>query len=278
MQALETGKGQPVELGSHAMSVYKQEEVAKFLATASSSGDPNVALIVSQTPVEPGRIIFGEFMMVKTKRNLEENPRVASFAISEKLKMAGFKAEVRQWVGTGPYIEKLNNIEFFRYNAYAGIHRAAVCEITSPISLPQTVSYSSFAVNYAMIHASAFHEANNDPRIEIPAPVKKKFNGLMVIKALAYVDDDGFPGVLPILATAVHGGVLRFKVANYNRRLKELELPARVAVNVLTMDLMSYQVKGDLDRFERRLGVDTGVVIVKEVYSSMPPLCGERLV
>jgi hypothetical protein len=40
---------------------------------------------------------------------------------------------------------------------------------------------------------------------------------------------------------------------------------------------MTYQVKGTLVRFEKRVGLETGVVRIEEVYSSMPPLCGERL-
>lgn len=64
----------PVSMPSFVRSVYDQEEVAKFLATTSGDGKPNVALIVSQIPVEPDRLVFGEFMMVKTRKNLDENP------------------------------------------------------------------------------------------------------------------------------------------------------------------------------------------------------------
>src|SRR5450756_2566732 len=118
-----------IALPDGARAIYEQGEVAKFLATASAGGEVNVALIVSQTPTEEGKIVFGDFMMVKTKKNLSENGRVASLAITPKLKMAGFKGDVEGWTDTGPYIDLVNSIEFFRYNAYMGIHNVAPINI-----------------------------------------------------------------------------------------------------------------------------------------------------
>ncbi len=268
-----------VELPPAAMSVYRQEECAKFLATGSVEGVPNIALIVSQTPVEPGRVVFGEFMMVKTQANLKVNPRVASIAISADLEIAGFKGDVTGWTTTGEYIDMINSIPFFRYNAYAGIHNVATTEIRELLPLVTKVPMVTVGREYlAMRSIGRIGYARSLGGVETPGAIVSKFNGIMSVKALAYIDDDGYPCAVPVFGVMFRTpGELRFKVSYYNSAVADLELPRKVALNVLTMDLMTYQVKGTLVRFEKGLGLTTGVVRVEEAYSCVPPLVGERV-
>jgi hypothetical protein len=268
-----------VELPQAAMDVYKQEEVAKFLATASCEGVPNVALIVSQMPVEPSKVVFGEFMMVKSLANLKENSRVASMAISPKLEMGGFKGEVTSWTTTGEYIDIINSIPFFRYNAYAGIHNVAAIEVRKLLELPPKVSMATVGSEFVALRTRGRIGHGADlGGVTAPEPVRAKFDGIMSIKVLAFCDDDGYPNVVPAFGIMFRNPrEIRFKVSGYNSAVERLALPGRVALNVLTLDLMTYQVKGILARFEKHAGLKTGVIRVEEVYSSMPPLIGERL-
>ena len=276
---MEVASKTAVALPQAAMAVYQQEQVAKFLATASADGVPNVALIVSQMPVEPCKVVFGEFMMVKTRANLDENSRVASIAISEKLEMAGFKGEVTGWTTTGSYIDIINSIPFFRYNAYAGIHKVAAVEIRKLLPLPEKVSMARVGGEFvAMRTRGRLGHGANVGGVTVPEPVREKFDGIMSIKVLAFCDDDGYPNVVPAFGIMFRTpGELRFKVSQYNSAIEGLATPGKVALNVLTLDLMTYQVKGTLLRFEKHAGLKTGVIRVEEVYSSMPPLIGERL-
>lgn len=268
-----------VEMPASARAIYEQEEVAKFLATVSAAGVPNVALIVSQLPAEGGGLIFGEFMMVKTQVNLAENPRVASMAITPKLEIAGCKAELKGWTTSGPHVDRINNIGFFRYNAYAGIHNVAVADIHEMTPFVPRVSFLTVGAEYADIRTrgrvgrgAAVHG------VLTPTAIREKFNGIMTIKVIAFVDGDGYPGIAPLFSVMFRTpGELRFKVSSYNSHLRTLAPPCPVALNVLTMDLMTYQVKGELVRFERSAGFEAGVVRVDEAYSSIPPFCGERV-
>ncbi len=74
MELVREASEKAVELPPHGVAIYEQGEVAKFLATISAEGVPNVVLIVSQTPVEAGKIAFGEFMMVKNQGQLGGKP------------------------------------------------------------------------------------------------------------------------------------------------------------------------------------------------------------
>lgn len=275
----ETKSGRTVALPRSAMRVYRQEECAKFLATASLEGIPNVALIVSQTPVDDGKVIFGEFMMVKTQANLEANPRVASIAISEKLEMGGFKGDVTGWSGSGEYIDIINSIPFFRYNAYAGIHNVATCEIRELLPLPEKVSMLQVGREYmAMRTRGRVGHARSVGGVATPGAIRGRFDGIMSVKVLAYVGGDGYPCAVPVFGVRFRTpGELRFKLSGYNRPAWDLEPGTRVALNVLTLDLVTYQVKGTLMRFDDALGLRTGVVRIDEAYSCVPPLVGERV-
>lgn len=280
---MELVKEKPVKavvLPPGVIAIYEQGEVAKFLATASADGVPNVALIVSQTPVDPGKIAFGEFMMVKTQANLAANPRVASIALTAKLEMAGFKGDLEYWTQSGPYVERINEIDFFRYNAYGGIHNVAVTSVRELLPFPDKLSFLQVGGEFAAMRTLG-RIGRGEPLAgaDTPLPIRSKFNSIMSIKVLAFVDDDGYPDVVPLFGVLFRApGELLFKVSPYNARVRGLEPGTRVALNVLTLELMTYQVKGTLARFEKHMGLEVGVVKIEEAYSCMPPMVGERIV
>lgn len=269
-----------VELPPHAVAIYEQGEVAKFLATVSAEGVPNVVLIVSQTPVDPGKIAFGEFMMVKTQANLAADPRVASIGLTPKLEMAGFTAELEGWVQSGPYVERINEIDFFRYNAYGGVHNVAVANVRGLLPFPEKVSFLGVGLEFAAMRTIG--RVGRGEKVDgavTPKPIRDKFNSIMSIKVIAYVDEDGWPDVVPAFGALFRTpGELRFKVSGYNARIRKVRPGTRLALNVLTLDLLTYQLKGTLARFEKHLGLEVGVVKVEEAYSCMPPLVAERIV
>ena len=266
-------------LSEHALGVYREERAAKFLATLSAEGVPNVALIVSQIPADPGIVVFGEFMMVKTLANIKEDPRVASIAITEKLDMAGFKGEVTEWTKGGEYVDLINSIDFFRYNAYMGIHNVAVVRMNSILEIPEKVPMLKVGHEFLAIRGrGALARGTRLDGADIPRAISAKIASLMSIKVLAFKGADGSPDVLPVFSSLISpDGELRFLVSSYNRRARDIPLGSTVALNVLTMELVTYQVKGELVRFDKSLGVHEGVVRLTEAYSCVPPFCGQRV-
>jgi hypothetical protein len=113
----------------------------------------------------------------------------------------------------------------------------------------------------------------------VPATIRSKFGSIMSIKVLAFADAAGEADVVPVFGVIFRTpGELRFKVSGYNERARSIEPGSPVALNVLTMELMTYQVKGKLTRFEKHLGMEVGVVRIEEAYSCMPPLVAQRIV
>jgi len=266
------------KLPENVRLIYEREDVAKFLATQSADGVPNVALIVSQVPLDEERIAFGEFMMVKTKKNLLENPKFSSLCVSPKLELGGFKGEVLEWTEKGEAIDRINNIEFFRYNAYTGVGMAAVSSIKEILSFPPRMSYAKVLRDYLLASTISFYGGKERGGVSLPQVVKEKIDSVFSIKVVAYAGADGFPEIMPVFGIRVKGNSeVRFVPGDSKKAIIPCDLPANIALNVLTQDLLSYQVKGEVVRIDRTLNITSEVIKVREVYSSMPPFCGERI-
>lgn len=266
-------------LSPRELDLYREPQAAKFLATVSAEGEPNIALIISQTPIEEGKVAFGDFMMVKTKENLFHDGHLASVVVSEKLEFAGFRGEVGEWVDSGPVIDEINSVEFFRYNAYMGIHNVGIINLTEKTCLPAGTSYLSYFADFLAIHLfGSLVSQKNKSHLRVPSAVRKRFNSLLGVKAIAYVDEDGAPRAFPSLAVHLKkDGTLLLRIKEYNNQVAKLDEGKRVALGIVTQDAVSYQIKGDFVEVRNFAGARYGLVSIDEIYSSSPPLCGERL-
>ncbi|MDD5447558.1 MAG: hypothetical protein PHO53_00080 [Actinomycetota bacterium] len=268
-----------VTLSPRELDLYREPQAAKFLATVSAEGEPNIALIISQMPIDNGKVAFGDFMMVKTKENLLNDKHLASVAVSEKLEFAGFEGEVEEWVDSGPVIDEINSIEFFRYNAYMGIHNVGIIRLTEKTNLPAGASYLGYLSDFLATHlfGSLIRERNKS-YLSVPSAVRKRFNSLLGVKAIAFVGDDGVPRAFPSLAVHLkRGGTLVLRIKKHNSEVARLEEGKRIALGIVTQDAVSYQIKGDFREARSFAGAKYGVILIDEIYSSSPPLCGERL-
>jgi hypothetical protein len=264
-----------MDLPSDVSELFAEEMAAKFLATADVEGRVNVALIVTLQPPPDGRkdrLIFGEFLMWKSKRNLEENPRVAAAVVNMKLKMTTLLGDFQGFEKKGHYKDAIDASPFMRYNAYSGVRAAGIIDVreVGPLRGPFMPSLASDFVRLRM-HGSG--DLNGD--IAIPRLVKEKFTKLTSIKALAVMGEDGYPRIYPVLTVAPAGeGGFKLWAAKYNHEMMDIKVPCRAAMSLVTMDAKSYKVIGELKTGDSK----TLILKVEEVYNSMPPLAGERIV
>ena len=124
-----------MDLPRDVSELFAEEMAAKFLATADAEGKVNVALIVTLQPPPDGkrdRLIFGEFLMWKSKRNLEENPRVAAAVVNMKLKMVTLMGDFQGFEKKGDYKDFIDASPFMRYNAYSGVRAAGGTSAARP--------------------------------------------------------------------------------------------------------------------------------------------------
>jgi hypothetical protein len=95
---------------------------------------------------------------------------------------------------------------------------------------------------------------------------------------LAWQGPDGHPIAVPALSLRPGpADRMFFGTGALGDRLDGLVPGARVAASVLTMDPMSYQVKGVLEACWRLPWAGLGVIRIDEAYSASPPLPGEPI-
>ncbi len=263
-----------MEIPQEVRELFAEEMAAKFLATVDLEGKPNVALIVTLQPPPDGcvdRLIFGEFLMWRSKEYLENNPRVAAAAVNTKLRMATLTGDFKGFEKTGPYKEALDASSLMRYNAYSGMRAAGVIDVreASPAR-----GAAMIAVPWDYLKARIHRASGTNGGVAVPRMVKEKYVKLTSVKALAVMGDDGYPRIHPVMAAAPAGETgFVLQISGYNRELAQVEVPCPAALCVLTFDVKSYKVKGEL------APLSSGALLfkVREVYNAMPPLAGERI-
>jgi hypothetical protein len=115
------------------LDALKGEMTPKFLATRSAQGTPNVVPCVSILPADdkPDTLFFGNFLLRKSIKNLEEDSRLAVLVITEDLQGWILKSDFVEFQRTGPYVDTQMNSNLLRYNAYTGIRNAGVIHVRS---------------------------------------------------------------------------------------------------------------------------------------------------
>ncbi|MBC7230995.1 MAG: pyridoxamine 5'-phosphate oxidase family protein [Actinobacteria bacterium] len=263
-----------MDMPREVMDLFAEEMAAKFLATVDPEGRPNVALIVTLQPPPDGRrdrLIFGEFLMWKSREYLRENPRVAAAVVNTKLRMATLTGDFRGFEKTGPYKDALDSSPLMRYNAYSGVRAAGVVDVRE-VGPVRAASMAAVPLDFLLVRAHRRAEGNG--AVSVPPMVREKFVRLTSVKALAVMGEDGYPRVFPVMAASPAGeGGFALRITSYNRELAEVMVPCPAALCVLTFDVKSYKVKGEL----RPLGRSTLLFRVREVYNAMPPLAGDRI-
>jgi len=253
------------------------ERTPKFLATLNPEGVPNVVPIISLEAVDESTIIFGEFMMWKTRRNLEANPRVC-VAVMTASQGWVIKGDFQEFQRSGPHFDRIMASDTFRYNAYAGIRNAGVIRVGSVV---RAFGISRLTVLLDMARARWFARRARRRSVDgvtVPIQVRQKFARLQAAKFLAYLDSDGYPDIVPVLSLIpADEQIFVFSAGPAAPALAALSPGAKVAASVLTFEPLAYQIKGEFLGAERSLGRLAGVVAVQEVYSASPPLPGQRI-
>ncbi len=262
-----------VEQTPRLLQALKGAMTPKFLATRSEAGVPNVVPLVSLLPAEdePGTLFFGNFLLRKSVRNLQEDRRVGMLVITQEMEGWMLKGDFVEFQSTGPYYEQQMSSPLLRYNAYTGIRDAGVIRVRS-LEGRFRVSRLQVMCDFLLARQAARRAG---PRaagaVTLPFAVRREFAKMVAIKVLAWLDRDGYPLVAPALSLQPAGE----QALVCRQAARPLAAPpegAQVAANILTLDAVSYQAKGQWTAEGR-----TGRIAVQEVYAGGPPLPGGRV-
>lgn len=231
-------------------------ETVKFLATADANGKINVAPIISTDYYKEDQLIFGDFLMWKTKQNLQKETRLAVLVIDQKLDYFIIKGSFMGFAAKGEAFEYMNNTLLFKYNAYTGVRSAGLINIESVAPAGRLSKINMAASHLVNMLQKSDHTLN--------PTVMEKYARLQSVKALAWMSEKG-PEVSPVTIIRTKGNIMEF----YNDDCPAL---TQAALTVITMDPVSYQVKGNLRQQKGKCQLE-----IEEIYSGGLPLPGERI-
>ncbi|HNR29422.1 MAG TPA: pyridoxamine 5'-phosphate oxidase family protein [Candidatus Hydrogenedentes bacterium] len=256
----------------------------KFLATLDARGRPNCVPVISITPYDDATVIFGEFLMNKTRVNLDARPEVCIAVQNEAFESWSILGRFEGWETKGPRIDAINRSPMFRYNAYTSVRAAGTIRVVE-IGPMQRLSKTRMIARYAFARAlspwyagrgAAVNRGQDGPVPVMPVRVREKFRRLGAVRAVAFREgaDDGFPRAFVVMPCVAAGGQrLLFSDPRADVWLERAPAGVEMAVAVITRDAIAYQVKG----VYRGTGAGVHVVDLDACYSASPPLAGDRL-
>lgn len=261
-------------LNDKLFAALKGEMTPKFLATRDAAGIPNVVPIISIEPYDRRTLIFGNYLMWKTERNLRKTAEVSVCVISEELYGTVIRGRFLGFQRAGAYVDQINSSRFLRYNAYTGIRSAGsieILEIMEPFQLTKMDVLSGFFLSRMKRPVAA---SLSEGKGVMNATVSGMFARLNAVKMIAFLDPKGFPLAVPVMSLQPAGpDVMVFRKKPVGKYLVDLADGAPVAVSVITMDPVAFQVKGVYREIDR----NWGAVQLREAFHASVPFPGKRI-
>jgi hypothetical protein len=259
------------------MAALHGEFTPKFVATQDASGKPNVVPIISLDAADERTCIFAELFIWKTRDNLQADPRVGIAVVTENLRAWTLRGRLREFVEGGPYVERMNQKEMFRYNAYVGVGRVGVIDVEE---VTTDWKRSTLDVAAELLQVKAVRRVVGRHGFKaVPPRVAEKFARTRAVKVLAYQGPLGHPNVVPAFSLLpTRSETMVFSMGRMPEQVRGLRAGTQVAAAVITFDPIAYQIKGIFTGQRRTPAGRIGEIRVEEVYSASPPLAGEPIV
>ncbi|MCK5642303.1 MAG: hypothetical protein KAJ19_15965, partial [Gammaproteobacteria bacterium] len=252
-------------LSDDLVKALKIFENPKFLVTKNVDNEPNIALVMSWTVYEGDTLVYGDFMTYKTRMNLEAgNSEMSLLVMNTDLDSWLIKANFEGFNQNDEIYEFMAMTPLFRYNQYtnaraAGVARAIWASSNSPISKVSVLtSFTKAKLAKGRIPQETTEEGN------MPPNVGSRFDRMAAVKAIAFVDDAGYPIAFPALGMMTAGR--NRLVVNRGEELRRgFHIPdgQRVAVSLVTLEPTAFQVKGTF----REINSKTGYIEVDRFFA-----------
>jgi hypothetical protein len=256
-----------------------QEMTPKFLATRSADGVPNIVPCTSIMPAGDveDRLILGNFLLRKSVGNLDADQRVGILVITTDLEGWVLRGDFQGWQRAGSYVDRINNTDLLRYNAYTGIRSAGIVQVRELVAHFR-ISKLRVLSEYLLARAAARAPALPGEATTMPLPVRENLRPMMAVRVLAMLDEAGYPAVVPVLSLQPAGeSALVCATGLAAGRLDPRPPGTPVAASLLTLGAVSFQTKGQWLGSRRLLGASVGTMAVTAVYAGGPPIPGRRV-
>ncbi len=257
------------------IKAFKPEEKIGIVASVTPEGLPHVSLITSIQAATSTVVTIGEFCKGKSKEYIQKNNQIGFLIMTLDRKVWRGKARWTHLKKEGPEFEAYNNLTMFRYNAYFGIHTVHFFDLV------ETYGQEGLPLGSIVLSSLMTKWAKSGVKTAIQDRILKPFaegifNRLDALKFIAWISDDGFPLIVPVLqCQAADSRRLAFSSLAYRKELKTIPKGAHVAVFGLTMKMEDVLIRGTFNGFSTSRFTEVGSVDINWVYNSMPPCHGQ---
>lgn len=246
---------------------FEKSEKLGVVGTVDDQGDPHLSLLTTIMAKGDKEMVVGQFTKGLSKEFMEKRHQ-CGFAI--------MGLDMNFWLGKmtwkdvkteGEEFVKYNNMQMWRFNTYFGISRVHYFDLNE-ISEKRKLEIPKIAVNeIRCVLEKPFMKKGKE---EILRPYAKKLiDGLGNPKFLSFVDENGFPIVVPaVQAQEVGSNTVVLTDGPYKDDFKGLKAGARVALLAVSTSMESVLVKGTFSGFKRGIGSFK----IDRVYNSIPPI------
>lgn len=254
------------------MRSFEPEMKVGLLASVNEEGLPHVTLISSLRASTPTEVVWGQFTEGLSKKFVRSNPRTAFLIMTLDRELWRGKASFTRTAQQGREFDIYNNMPMFRYNAYFGVHTVYYMDLVEHYGR-EGLPMGSVVVSAIQTLIARKLSERREHKDALNLWTQKLLNKIDNLKFLAYVGEDGYPVIIPVIqAQALDGEHVVFSLSAYSNDLEAIPERATVAIFGMSLDLEDVLMRGVFQGVQRMGGFRCGVVGVNWVYNSMPPV------
>jgi Pyridoxamine 5'-phosphate oxidase len=257
------------------IKAFEPENKIGLLATLNEQGLPHLTLITTMQANGPAGLVWGQFTEGISKKNILSNPKTGFLIMTLDRSCWRGKAVWKQSRTEGEEYVRFNKLPMWRYNSYFGlhtIHYMNLVETTEKAALPVV----SIVLSALLTKVSKSNAGTKREGCILNVWTETFFNKLDTLKFLAYVSDDGFPVIIPLLqCQAADSHRLVFHPGVFTDELYSINKGSHAAVFGLSLAMEDVLVRGTFTGFKRYRTVKLGIIELNWVYNSMPPIPGQ---
>ncbi|TFG34841.1 hypothetical protein EU527_01320 [Candidatus Thorarchaeota archaeon] len=262
-------------LSNELIEAMKIFETPKFMITKDSNDNPNIALVMTWNVYRGNTLVYGDFLTSKSRENLDQgNNQISILVMTMNLDSWLVKANFESFHRNDEIYEFIAQTPLFRYNQYTNARGAGVAEA---VSSSDKYSISKLSVLSSFIKAKvAKGKVPIAETIEgnLPKNIFKTLSQMAAIKALAFVDTDGYPIAFPEFGMVpVSNNTIVMKRTQEKQRGYDLREGQRVAISLVSLEPAAFQMKGSFHIINDSIGY----IRLDRVYACSLPRPGVRV-
>ena len=258
---------------------FSQEEIKAFepmmkiglVGTVTPEGLPHLTLLSTLKACNETSMSWGQFTEGMSFEHVRKNSKVGWLIMNLQKDLWRGRGDFTHTQESGEDFDWYNQVPMFRYNAYFGIHTVYYMDLIShtglqPLPMPSII----LAAVKTMVAKLFFRKIGENV---LNPWTKSLFNKLDNLKFIAYIDDEGYPYIIPAIQAQSAGDQhLIFSTGAFTEEIRAIPKGAPLAFFGLSLDMTDVLVRGTYQGLGWVGPHRCGVLSVDWVYNPMPPV------